>query len=149
MGYVIALLLIPFFIWLTWNYVKIVNMPIHKDSYEEETLKCESPIERRVYRALFSNQLYPVPQYRVGGYRIDLAFPYQMIAIECDGKAYHSTPKQKARDRKKDKFLRDRGWTVLRFTGSRIHRDLPSVVTIISESLNKVNGNEANNENRK
>ncbi len=138
MGYVISFLLISFFISLTWNYVKIVNMPIAKDSYDEEILKCKSPIERRVYRALFSNQLYPIPQYQVGRYRIDLAFPYQMIAIECDGRASHSSPKQKAHDRKKDKFLRERGWTVLRFTGSRIHRNLPGVVSKISEYVRKV-----------
>lgn len=69
-------------------------MPIQKESYEQEiNLKCESPIERRVYIRLLNNQLYPIPQYRVGRYRIDLAFPYQMVAIECDGRAYHSSPK--------------------------------------------------------
>jgi very-short-patch-repair endonuclease len=135
MGYVIAMIFTVFFIWLAWNYIKIVRMPIPKESYEQEIWKCESPIERRLYKGLINNQLYPVPQYPVGRYRIDLAFPYQMIAIECDGKAYHSTPKQKAHDRKKDKFLQSKGWTVLRFTGSRIHRDLSGVVRKISVNV--------------
>ena len=75
------------------------------------------------------------PQYKVGKYRIDLAFPHQMIAIECDGKAYHSTPKQKAHDRKKDKFLKEHGWIVLRFSGSRIYRDLNGVINKIKDEL--------------
>lgn len=70
---------------------------------------CESPIEKRVYNGLALHGLRLTPQYKVGKYRIDLAFPHQMIAIECDGKAYHSTPKQKAHDRKKDKFLKEHG----------------------------------------
>lgn len=135
MGYFITFLFFVFIAWVIMNSIKIIRMPIPQDAYEQEIWKCESYIERRVYRGLISNQLYPVPQYRVGKYFIDLAFPHQMVAIECDGKAYHSSPKQKAHDRKKDKYLKDRGWTVLRFSGSKIHRDLPSVIRKISESV--------------
>lgn len=56
MEFIIDLLLIPFLIGLTWNYVKMVNMPIPKESYEQEILMCESPIERRVYIGLLNNQ---------------------------------------------------------------------------------------------
>ncbi|MFC7063973.1 endonuclease domain-containing protein [Halobacillus seohaensis] len=98
--------------------------------------KCESPIERRLYNGLVSYGLQPRTQWPAGRrYRIDLAFPGRMIAIEADGKAYHSTPAQKAHDRKKDRYLRSKGWTVLRFSGSRIHRNLPSVVRRISDEL--------------
>ncbi|WP_337020097.1 endonuclease domain-containing protein [Oceanobacillus massiliensis] len=115
---------------------KIYNLPLPEgNDFVDESWKCESPIERRVYNGLLQHGLYPTTQYRVGKYRIDLAFPNHMIAIECDGKAYHSTPKQKAHDRKKDKFLQERGWTVLRFSGSKIHRDLPDVVRRIKEML--------------
>ncbi|WP_145523302.1 endonuclease domain-containing protein [Virgibacillus sp. SK37] len=115
---------------------KIIKLPLPEaNSYVDESWKCESPIEKRVYNGLLQHGLYPISQYRVGKYRIDLAFPKQLIAIECDGKAYHSTPKQKAHDRRKDKFLRDRGWIVLRFSGNKIHRDLPDVVRRIKENL--------------
>jgi hypothetical protein len=36
--------------------------------------------------------------------RIDLA--RYGLEIECDGKAYYSTPEQKRHDRKKDNYLR-------------------------------------------
>lgn len=116
-------------------------MPIPKESYEREIWKCESPIERRLYRGLINNHLYPIPQYKVGKYRIDLAFPHQLIAIECDGKAYHSTPKQKAQDKRKDRFLQESGWTVLRFSGSKIHRDLPGVIRKVAECVKKESQN--------
>lgn len=106
-----------------------------EESYIPEVFKCESPIEVRLYNGLLQHGLYAIPQYRQGKYRIDLAFPNSMLAIECDGKAYHSTPEQKAHDRKKDRYLRSKGWTVLRFTGSRIYRDLPNVVNKIKDSL--------------
>ncbi|MBO8155871.1 MAG: DUF559 domain-containing protein [Bacillaceae bacterium] len=50
---------------------------------------------------------------------------------ECDGKAYHSSPEQKTHDRKKDRYLSRRGWTVLRFSGSEIHRNVRKVVDAI------------------
>lgn len=109
------------------------------ESHEvDEYTNCESPIERRLYNGLVSYGLHPRTQYPAGRkYRIDIAFPGPKLAIECDGKAFHSSPKQKAHDRKKDRYLKSQGWTVLRFSGSRIHRDLPSVVKRISEELTK------------
>lgn len=104
-----------------------------------EFAKCESPIERRLYNGLTSAGLYPRAQWPEGRYRIDIAFPGKKIAIEADGKAFHSTPEQKAHDRKKDRYLRSKGWTVLRFTGSRIHRNLPAVVERIDRELTKKN----------
>lgn len=41
---------------------------------------------------------------------------------------YHSTKEQKARDRRKNAYLKKNGWKVLRFQGSRITRDLNGVV---------------------
>lgn len=124
---VIAYIVLATFV-LSYLYVVFFFKPKPKNEplspYELDILKCESPIEKRVYNGLIQHGLYSTPQYRVGKYRVDLAFPHQMIAIECDGKDFHSSPEQKAHDRRKDKFLRDRGWIVLRFTGSKIHRDL-------------------------
>jgi len=96
---------------------------------------CESPIERRVYLGLLQHRLHATPQYRLGRYRIDLAFPSQMVAIECDGKDFHTSPKQKAHDKKRDIFMQEKGWKVLRFSGKRIYRDLPGVVATIVKEL--------------
>lgn len=93
--------------------------------------KCESPIERRLYDALLYNGYDVSPQVRCGAFRIDLALIYYRIAIECDGKAYHSSPKQKAHDRKKDRYLRKNGWKVMRFSGSQINGQMPKVLAKI------------------
>jgi Protein of unknown function (DUF559) len=68
-------------------------------------------------------------------YRIDLANPDLMVAVELDG-ASHRTPDQKARDAKKDAFLREKGWTVLRFWNSAVIKDIEAVVATI-EAITK------------
>jgi very-short-patch-repair endonuclease len=96
---------------------------------------CESPIERRLYDSLTFNGFDVHTQVKCGPYRIDLALYLadKMIAIECDGKEFHSTPAQKRHDRKKDAHLRKNGWEVVRFTGRQINRNLPSTVAKIKE----------------
>ncbi|MCM3405936.1 endonuclease domain-containing protein [Cytobacillus oceanisediminis] len=100
---------------------------------DPESMKIESPIERRLYDCLkFRGELVRT-QVPCGKYRIDIALPVYRIAIECDGKAYHSTPKQKARDRRKNAYLKENGWKVLRFSGSRITRDLKGIIARIEK----------------
>jgi very-short-patch-repair endonuclease len=101
-----------------------------------ERVKCESPIERRLYDALQLRGYYVKTQVPCGKYRIDLALPAYKIAIECDGRAYHSTPQQKAHDRRKNAYLRKHGWRVLRFSGRMIYRDLPKVIARIEKEVN-------------
>ncbi|MGH3925194.1 MAG: endonuclease domain-containing protein, partial [Pseudonocardiaceae bacterium] len=54
--------------------------------------------------------------YPVQGYRIDVAFPAQRVAIEVDGWAWHITPGQFIGDRQRQNAMVNLGWTVLRFT---------------------------------
>jgi very-short-patch-repair endonuclease len=104
-------------------------------SVDQERLKCESPIERQLYDTLRILGYYVQTQVPCGKYRIDLALPVYKIAIECDGKAYHSTPEQKTRDRRKDAYLRKNGWKVLRFSGRMIYQDLPKVIAQIEKEI--------------
>lgn len=106
---------------------------------DHERLKCESPIERRLYDALKFKGEYIRTQVPCGRYRIDIALPAYRIAIECDGKAYHSNPQQKARDRRKNAYLRANGWRVFRFSGSRITKDLKGVLAKIENEKLKMN----------
>lgn len=47
-----------------------------------------------------------------------------ILAIECDGHEFHErTPGQAARDRSRDRRLQEAGITVMRFTGSELHRN--------------------------
>jgi very-short-patch-repair endonuclease len=54
--------------------------------------------------------------YRVGRYKLDLAFPAAQIAIEVDGWAWHSDVERFRHDRRRQNALVLAGWTVLRFT---------------------------------
>jgi very-short-patch-repair endonuclease len=105
---------------------------------EPERHKCESPIERRLYDALkFRGELVKT-QVLCGKYRIDIALPAYNIAIECDGKAYHSSTKQKAHDRQKNAFLRANGWKVLRFSGKMIYKDLGWILKRIDQEKTSI-----------
>jgi Protein of unknown function (DUF559) len=60
----------------------------------------------------------PTPQHwvfdaGVAKYRLDLAYPWAKVAVEYDGRRYHTKKKQRAKDRRRRKWLRDHGWTVI------------------------------------
>jgi very-short-patch-repair endonuclease len=120
------------------HQIRLKKNPLSAPHIDYEYVKCESPIERRLYEALKISGYYMKTQYVVppARYRIDIALPQYKIAIECDGKAYHSTPAQKARDRQKDAYLRSKGWKVLRFSGSMINGSLADVIKRIEEEIN-------------
>jgi very-short-patch-repair endonuclease len=52
----------------------------------------------------------------IGGYKVDVAFPQQKVAIEVDGWAFHCDPEAFAIDRKRQNAIALLGWQVLRFT---------------------------------
>ena len=107
-----------------------------KIKIDTELMKCESFIESRLYRAVVLRGFYVRTQMPCGKYRIDIALPTYRIAIECDGRAYHSTPEQNAHDRRKNSYLRRHGWRVLRFSGSEINWNLSKVISKIEKVVN-------------
>jgi hypothetical protein len=55
----------------------------------------------------------------VGGrpvFRLDLAYPHAMVAVEYDGRAFHEGDEQVKEDEARRRWLRDRGWTVIVLT---------------------------------
>jgi very-short-patch-repair endonuclease len=54
--------------------------------------------------------------YPAAGYKIDVAFPAQKIAVETDGWAFHSSQEDFQKDRERQNKLALLGWQVLRFT---------------------------------
>jgi very-short-patch-repair endonuclease len=54
--------------------------------------------------------------YPLTGYRIDVAFPKQKVAIEVDGWAFHSDQEDFQHDRERQNDIALLGWQVLRFT---------------------------------
>ena len=100
-----------------------------KEKKEMKKYGLESPIELRLFKAFKRKKIDIIPQYKVKGYRIDLAyFPEGegsevKIAIECNGRMYHTSAKDKEWDKEKTKFLCKEGWRVVRFTGRQIYKD--------------------------
>jgi len=82
--------------------------------------RAESPGESWVRWEIIDHGL-PVPElqwwvcdeFGQRRYRLDLAYPKHRIAVEFDGRQFHSTPEQRAHDRRRRQWLRDRGWTVV------------------------------------
>ena len=63
---------------------------------------------------------------------IDFAHPELKIAIEVDGRAFHSDRQSFERDRERQNMLVIRGWIVLRFTWERIIHDPEGVLAEIA-----------------
>jgi very-short-patch-repair endonuclease len=82
------------------------------------TLPFDSPFEEMVYDRLKSLGLTIDAQVGYSGYRIDLAVVHPddptkyILAIECDGAAFHSAKSTRERDVMRQEFLESRGWAV-------------------------------------
>lgn len=84
-------------------------------------------LERRVDGILRGSGLPPfVREHPVGNYRLDFAWPATRVGVEADGRRWHSSPRDFARDRAKHNDLVARGWRVVRVT--RTDADRPGAV---------------------
>jgi very-short-patch-repair endonuclease len=85
----------------------------------------ESPLEVKAARLLRRSRLpRPVQQYEVGRYRLDFAWPDQLVALECDGRRRHSEDTDFQRDRTKLTDLAADGWRVLVATRADVNDTL-------------------------
>lgn len=80
-----------------------------------------SRIEYKMADAFARIDLHPEAQYIVGFYSLDFAFTDQKLVVECDGDYWHSLPKQQARDKAKEAYLRNKGWVIFRLTETDIN----------------------------
>lgn len=123
----------------------------HTDTFEAMRARCDSPIEELFLAGLMAASFRhadciefreggplngPAPnrptcyqQVRISEYKVDFlivkptAYVIRNIVVECDGREFHSHPDQVRDDRERDRFLKNRGYTILRFTGAEIHED--------------------------
>lgn len=66
---------------------------------------------------------------------VDIAFPGRRLAVECDGRAFHSSPSAFERDRRRWRMLREAGWTIIWATWDRIHSQPVQFVTEVRRAL--------------
>lgn len=77
-----------------------------------------------------------VPQFQaLDQYLIDIAFPKEKLAIECDGSYWHNLPERVEGDKLRDRRLRKEGWKVLRIANKDIHEDIDRAITKIRLTL--------------
>ena len=63
-------------------------------------------------------------------YRLDFALLCKngKLDIECDGYSWHSAPAQRAKDNKRDKWLEQHGWTIIRFCEQEVINNIAACV---------------------
>jgi very-short-patch-repair endonuclease len=131
---------IPLYPFLAIKFIKEQIKLGYPLSLDKITFQTDSPLERMLYYAIrheYKGKI--IPQYPFGPYWMDFAIPSRKLALECDGKAYHSSRKMIEHDKKRDAYMIRRGWKVLRFS----YQDLLN--HNIQESIRKIdaymNGN--------
>jgi very-short-patch-repair endonuclease len=88
-----------------------------------------NPFEIQVRDALEARGLRVTPQLGVSGYRIDFAVRHPTVpgryvmAIECDGASYHSSPTARTRDRLRQEHLERLGWRFCRIWSTNWFND--------------------------
>ncbi|WP_331716885.1 sigma-70 family RNA polymerase sigma factor [Micromonospora echinaurantiaca] len=102
------------------------NVAAADEEYDDLEKRCDSDFERAVLRRILRRGYRPLPQFRIGGYRIDFVLPApdgRRLAIECDGDAYHG-PDQWESDMRRQAVLERVGNCVfVRIRGSVFSRD--------------------------
>ncbi|GHE09731.1 DUF559 domain-containing protein [Klenkia taihuensis] len=71
-------------------------------------------------------QLQYALQTAIGTVHLDAVIEEVQLGIELDGAAYHRSPDNWARDRRRDSAVLARGWVTLRIDHARAHRDPPA-----------------------
>ncbi len=87
------------------------------EARDPATAPTESMLEDRLVAVLRRGGLRdPVRQHRVGGVRVDLAYPEARLAIEADSRVWHAGRGDVQRNSAKRNLLVGLGWRVLHFT---------------------------------
>lgn len=72
-------------------------------------------------------------------YKLDIANPAAMVAVEVDGGSHQSIDRQ-SQDRRKEAFLVGRGWTVLRFSNRAVMADTAGCARTVLSTTSKLLG---------
>lgn len=106
-----------------------------------------SKCQQKLFEAL--SELNPTLEYVEKYFSIDIAILSHKIAIEVDGDFWHvnqqagfqcvydSQKRNLANDARKNAFLKNNGWTVVRFWESKINENLIDVVSSIKDIVNE------------
>lgn len=102
-----------------WN-----NQPSYPEKFFRRVI--ENEIDDKNYRT----------EYNVGIYSIDFAWVNRMLAFEVDGEQ-HEKPEYKERDQRKDKFLQERGWKILRLKWKEVSNNPKEEIQKLKNFVNE------------
>lgn len=71
-----------------------------------------------------------------GHYKLDIACPELMVAVEVDGRS-HAPLSRQAADARRDQFLSALGWRVLRFSNREVMDDLEGCIQTVMSAISK------------
>ncbi|HZK53038.1 MAG TPA: AAA domain-containing protein [Desulfosporosinus sp.] len=103
------------------------------DTAEQEA---ESEFEKQMIFRLRQASYSVHPQWKVGGYRIDMAVESEgkRVALECDGDKWH-TEENLAEDMARQAILERLGWRFIRIRGSEFFRDPEAAMLKVFDRL--------------
>ena len=75
-------------------------------------------------------------------YRLDFAIFCKdgKIAVECDNEKWHLQLTQRAKDRKRDIWLKEHGWVVLHFPGREIKEEVNTCIDELKRAIHDLGG---------
>jgi superfamily II DNA or RNA helicase/very-short-patch-repair endonuclease len=83
------------------------------------------------------NRLLPIAFDGAGTLEVDLLCADARVALELDGAQHLSDPVAYRRDRRKDQFLQENGYFVLRFLAEDVGKELDSVLDAVLRALSR------------
>ena len=104
----------------------------------------ENPFEESIRKALTTRGYLVDAQVGSGGYSIDLAIrdPHDnnkyILAVECDGKGYHSSYSARSNDRLRQEVLESKGWNFFRIWSTDWFRDPISELNQLDKYIQKL-----------
>ncbi len=104
----------------------------------------ENAFEESIRQALTNRGYVVDSQVGSGGYSIDLAIrdpndkSRYILAVECDGKAYHSSYSARANDRLRQEVLEGKGWNFFRIWSTDWNRDPISELDQLDKLVKKL-----------
>lgn len=70
-------------------------------------------------------------------YKIDIALPKYKLAIEIDGNS-HRAIKRKIEDEKKTNFLKNIGWSIIRFWNKEVNENIENCIKRVEVKINEI-----------
>ncbi|MCD5324444.1 MULTISPECIES: AAA domain-containing protein [Pontibacillus] len=108
----------------------------YEEKYKADKSLCDSQFEKDVYDHIRRKGYNVIPQYKVGGYRIDLVVEGAngRMAVECDGDYWHGID-QLENDQKRQSQLERVGWNFWRVRGSEFYLNPEKAMESLWETL--------------